>query len=68
MNPEVCWRLKTALELDAEKEKEALADPVLKMAGAAIIEALFDKIENPTKYPTADSVKKKALELYKARL
>mgnify|MGYP001585944477 CR=1 FL=1 len=68
MNPEVCWRLKTSLELDAEKEKSALADPVLKMAGAAILEAVFDMKQNPANYPTAASLKQKALELYKARL
>ena len=68
MNPEICWRLKTLLELDAEKEKLALADPVLKMVGASILEAVFDMKQNPANYPTAASLKQKALELYKAKL
>ena len=68
MTPEVCWRPKTALELDAEKHEIALADPVLKKVGAAILEAVFDMKTNPANYPTAASLKQKALELYKARL
>ena len=68
MNPLVCWRLKTALELDAEKNTTAISDPVLKMAGAAILEAVFDMKQNPANYPTAASLKQKALELYKAKL
>ena len=68
MNPEVCWRLKTALELDAEKHEIAISDPVLKKVGAAILEAVFDMKSNPANYPTAASLKQKALELYKARL
>ena len=68
MNPLVCWRLKTALELDAEKHGIAISDPVLKMVGAVILEAVFDMKQNPANYPTAASLKQKALELYKARL
>ena len=68
MNPEVCWRLKTALELDAEKQEIAISDPVLKKVGAAILEAVFDMKANPANYPTAASLKQKALELYKAKL
>ena len=68
MNPLVCWRLKTALEMDAEKHETAISDPVLKMGGAAILEAVFDMKQNPANYPTAASLKQKALELYKAKL
>ena len=68
LNPEVCWRLKTALELDAEKHEISIRDPVLKMVGAAILEAVFDMKANPANYPTAASLKQKALELYKAKL
>ena len=68
MNPEVCWRLKTTLELDAEKHAIAISDPVLKKVGAAILEAVFDMKTNPANYPTAASLKQKALELYKAKL
>ena len=68
MNPDVCWRLKTTLELDVEKHEIAISDPVSKMAGAAILEAVFDMKSNPANYPTAASLKQKALELYKAKL
>ena len=68
MNPDVCWRIKTALELDAEKHEIAISDPVLKKVGAAILEAVFDMKQNPANYPTAASLKQKALELYKAKL
>ena len=68
MNPDVCWRIKTALEQDAEKHETAIADPVLKMVGAVILEAVFDMKQNPANYPTAASLKQKALELYKAKL
>ena len=66
MNPLVCWRLKTALELDAEKT--AVATDALKLVAACLLEAVFDMKSNPTNYPTAASLKQKALELYKARL
>lgn len=68
MNPVVCWRLKTTTELDAEKTQTAINDPVLRMVGASILEAVFDMKSNPSNYPTAASLKQKALELYKARL
>ena len=68
MNPLVCWRLKTSLELDAEKHEIAINDPVLKKVGAAILDAVFDMKQNPANYPTAASLKQKALELYKAKL
>ena len=66
MNPEVCWRLKTFAELDAQKT--ATASEVLKLVAACILEAVFDMKTNPANYPTAASLKQKALELYKAKL
>ena len=66
MNPEVCWRLKTALELDAEKT--VIASESLKLVAACLLEAVFDMKQNPANYPTAASLKQKAIELYKARL
>ena len=66
MNPLVCWRLKTALELDAEKT--VIASESLKMVASCLLEAVFDMKQNPANYPTAESLKQKALELYKARL
>ena len=66
MNPLVCWRLKTAQELDAEKT--AVASEALKLVAASILEAVFDMKSNPANYPTAASLKQKAIELYKARL
>ena len=66
MNPLVCWRLKTAQELDAEKT--ATASEALKLVASCILEAVFDMKANPANYPTAASLKQKALELYKARL
>ena len=68
MNPEVCWRLKTTQELDAEKTQTAINDPVLRMVGASMLEAVFDMKQNPANYPTAASLKQKALEFYKAKL
>ena len=68
MNPLVCWRLKTALELDAEKTESAQKMADIKLFAACILEAVFDMKSNPANYPTAASLKKKALELYKARL
>ena len=38
MNPEVCWRLKTTTEIDAEKTQTAINDPVLRMIGASILD------------------------------
>ena len=67
MNSLVCWRLKTALELDAEKTAVALGALNL-VALACLLEAVFDMKTNPANYPTAASLKQKALELYKARL
>ena len=66
MNPDVCWRLKTAQELDAEKT--TVATTALKLVAASILEAVFDMKQNPANYPTAASLKQKALELYKAKL
>ena len=66
MNPEVCWRLKTMQELDTEKT--VVASEALKLVASCLLEAVFDMKANPTNYPTAASLKQKALELYKARL
>ena len=66
MNPEVCWRLKTAQELDTEKT--AVASEALKLITSCILEAVFDMKSNPANYPTAASLKQKALELYKVRI
>ena len=66
MNPLVCWRLKTALELDAEKT--VIASESLKLVASCLLEAVFDMKQNPANYPTAASLKQKALELYKAKL
>ena len=66
MNPEVCWRLKTALELDAEKT--TVASDALKLVASCLLDVMFLVKENPTNYPTAASLKQKALELYKARI
>ena len=68
MNPEVCWRLKTALELDAEKTETAQKMADIKLVAACLLEAVFDMKTNPANYQTAASLKQKALELYKARL
>ena len=57
---------KTTQELDAEKT--AVATDALKLVAACILEAVFDMKANPANYPTAASLKQKALELYKARL
>ncbi len=66
LNPLVCWRMKTAQELDAEKT--IVASDALKLVASCILEAVFDMKANPTNYTTAASLKQKALELYKARL
>ena len=66
MNPLVCWRLKTSQELDAEET--ATASEALKLVASCILEAVFDMKQNPANYPTAASLKQKALELYKAKL
>ena len=66
MNPLVCWRLKTSQELDTKKT--AVATDALKLVAACLLEAVFDMKANPANYPTAASLKQKALELYKAKL
>ena len=68
MNPLVCWRLKTSLELDAEKTETAQKMADIKLVAACLLESVFDMKANPANYPTAASLKQKALELYKARL
>ena len=68
LNPLVCWRLKTAQELDAEKTETAQKMADVKLVASCLLEAVFDMKQNPTNYPTAASLKQKALELYKARL
>ena len=68
MNSAVCWRLKTAQELDAEKTETAMKMADIKLVAACLLEAVFDMKANPANYPTAASLKQKALELYKARL
>ena len=60
------YRSKTAQEIDAEKA--AIATDALKLVASCILEAVFDMKANPANYPTAASLKQKALELYKARL
>ena len=59
-------KTQTALELDAEKT--AIASDALKLAASCILEAVFDMKTNPANYPTAASLKQKALELYRAKL
>ena len=56
----------TAQEIDAEKT--ATATEALKLVASCLLEAVFDMKANPANYPTAASLKQKALELYKARL
>ena len=56
----------TAQEIDAEKT--AAATEALKLVASCLLEAVFDMKANPTNYPTAASLKQKALELYKARI
>ena len=56
----------TAQELDAEKT--AIASEALRLVASCILEAVFDMKTNPANYPTAASLKQKALELYKAKL
>ena len=56
----------TAQEIDAEKT--AVASEALKLVASCILEATFDLWKNPANYPTAASLKQKALELYKARI
>ena len=60
------WRTKTVQELDSEKT--AVASEALKLVASCLLEAVFDMKANPANYPTAASLKQKALELYKARL
>ena len=60
--------IKSFVYIAPTKDEIASADPVLKMVGAAILEAVFDMKANPANYPTAASLKQKALELYKAKL
>ena len=66
LNPLVCWRLKTSQELDTEKT--AVATDALKLVASCLLDVMFLVKENPANYPTAASLKQKALELYKARL
>jgi hypothetical protein len=65
---QIAAAIPTAQEIDAEKTQIAINDPVLKFVGAVILDAVFDMKANPTNYPTAESLKQKALELYKAKL
>lgn len=44
MNPEVCWRLKTVPETDAEKDAKALQMGDVKLAFASELEVLWDNI------------------------
>ena len=51
-----------------DAEKTTIASEALKLVAACLLEAVFDMKANPANYPTAASLKQKALELYKARL
>lgn len=57
---------KTLKQVNAEKT--AIATEALNLAFVSVMEAVFDMKSNPANYPTAASLKQKALELYKARL
>lgn len=62
------WRSKTAQELGAEKDAEALLLQKIKPVAEAILEAVFDMKQNPGNYTTAGSLKQKALQQYRAKL
>ena len=51
-----------------DAEKAAIATESLKLVASCLLEAVFDMKQNPSNYPTAASLKQKAIELYKAKL
>lgn len=68
LSPEVCWRLPTQAEIDAEKDAKAVSMADVKNVALAILEAVFDMKQNPGNYPTVASLKQKALQQYRSKL
>lgn len=61
-------RAKTPEEINAEKNAKAALMDNQKLVYEAILEAVFDMKQNPGNYQTADSLKLKVRQFYRAKL
>ena len=69
MNPEVCWRLKTTQELDAEKTDTAKKLPDYKLAIKALAKVTWNSVPAlKTAFPTYAEYQTAIINQYKALL
>lgn len=68
IDPEVCWRPKTAQELNDELDVQAVEFKHIKMVIAAFAEIAFVFIKAPSTYATIGAFKQAILQRYREKL
>lgn len=68
LSPEVCWRLKTAQELDTEKDVKAAAMAEPKKLAEALVETIFEMRQTPAAFSTVPAVQQRLFQNYRSKL